>query len=302
MRERIIIDTDIGDDIDDVLAIALALMSPELDVIGITTVFKNTALRSRMAQKLLRIVGRQNIPVATGLGQPLSPSGSFADHLKLDDVPNQYTEDMAEEKENCSKDAVSFLCETILNAPGEITLVGIGPLTNIAASLIRLNQERVKIRRIVLMGGAYGFHAAEYNILCDPEAAKIVFESGVDLVCTGLDVTLQCQLDQQAVKRIQDAGTPMGFFLHQMIECWGGRHLYLHDPLAIGILVDPSIVRTQRKHIRIETKGEWTRGMTYSTQELDKWWDVNQNNENATICTEVDNLQFVSLFLNRITR
>ena len=302
MREKIIIDTDIGDDIDDVLAIALALNSPEVDLVGITTVFKNTALRSRMAQKLLRIAGRHDIPVATGSGRPFSPSGSFADHLKLDDVPNQYTEDMAEEKENCSKDAVSFLCETILNAPGEITLVGIGPLTNIAASLIRLDQERVKIRRIVLMGGAYGFHAAEYNILCDPEAAKIVFESGVDLMCTGLDVTLQCRLDQKDVTRIRDAGTPMGSFLHQMIECWGGRHLYLHDPLAIGVLVTPSIVRTQRKHIQIETKGEWTRGMTYSTQELDKWWDVNQSNENATICMEVDNLQFVSLFLNRITR
>lgn len=299
---KVIIDTDIGDDIDDVLAIALALKCPELDLIGITTVFRNTSLRNKIALKLLNIVGRLDIPVVAGLEKPLLDRCiiPFIKTIDTDETPCQYQADMGNESENYRGNAVDFIIEKLETSEEKITLLCIGPLTNIAAVLIKCPKVKSKIEKIVLMGGAYTFHAAEYNIQLDPEAARIVFESEVDILAVGLDVTLKCKLSDDDIGLLKRNQNSISKFLYKMIELWGGEYLYLHDALAVAVIADPSIVRIERKKVAIETSGEYTRGMTYCLNELDKFWGSENKSFNSSVCIDVDDKRFIELFLNRI--
>ena len=158
--KKIIIDTDIGDDVDDALAISLALRSPELSVVGITTVFRNTLARAKITKKLTMLLNRPDIPIYVGIGQPLI---STAD---TETVPIQYLDDMKDLQINTEMTAVEFLYKTIMSNKNEITLVPIGPLTNIAM-LFRLHPDVIPfIKDIVMMGGAFYFHYNEWNVLC----------------------------------------------------------------------------------------------------------------------------------------
>jgi purine nucleosidase len=290
MREKIIIDTDIGDDIDDVLAIAFALNSPEIDVVGITTVCKNTCLRARMASGLLRKMGRLDIPVAAGIGKPL------INEFDLNEVPWHYIKDVDNEEPSYKGDAVDFIIEKLASSEGDITIVPIGPLTNIAAVLIKAPEVKKKIKRIVLMGGAYYIHDNEWNIVCDPEAARIVFESGVEIVGVGLDVTFKCILPKNEIDRIKNHGTPATDFLYKLIEIWNWPTLYLHDPLAVAVAFDESLVKLDKSIIKVETRGEFTRGTTFN-----KKLPSDQDIESKTrVCSEVDSERFVKLFIERI--
>lgn len=300
---KVIIDTDIGDDIDDVLAIGLTLKCPEINLVGITTVFRNTSLRNKIALRLLNIAGRNDIPVVAGLKKPLLNRYiiPFIKSIDTEEIPCQYQEDMGNEPENYCGNAVDFIINKLETSVEKITLVGIGPLTNIAAVLIKCPEIKHNIEKIVLMGGAYTFHASEYNIQLDPEAARIVFESGVDILAVGLDVTLKCKLRDDDIGIIKRSQNTISEFLYNMVELWGGEHLYLHDALAIAIIADPSIARTERKKVAIETSGEYTRGMTYCLDELGKYWGAENNDFNSKVCIDVEDKKFIEFFLNRIT-
>src|SRR6266404_260821 len=197
-RIPIIIDTDIGDDIDDALALALALQSPELDIRAVTTVIDDVESRSRLAWKELGIFGRRDIPLATGAPEPLldpirqGRARQFEVLTAADTVPPAVR-----------RRAVDLIIETLLAAREKITVVPVGPLTNIALALKTEPRIKEKIERIVLMGGAFALRQPEYNIRRDRIAADIVFRSGVPITAVGLDVTMKCKLRQQDLDRLR---------------------------------------------------------------------------------------------------
>lgn len=294
-KEKIIIDTDIGDDIDDVLAITFALKSSELEVLGVTTVYKNVKLRARIAQKLLSVLKSEQIPVVLGAGKPLF------NEVDMNEIPCQFADNMGEYVSCYNGEACDFIIDRIMRNPGEITVVLIGGFTNMALAIQKKPEIVNYIKRIVLMGGAYYVHINEYNIVCDPEAAKIVFNSGISIIGVGIDVTSKCKLEDTELAKIYDCKTPLTELLSELIGLYKQKHkewpVYLHDPLALGIIIDETLTRMEEKLVDVELKGELTRGMTVNLSD-GKWWA--QENSHIKVCKEVERDRFVKMFLERI--
>lgn len=235
---KIIIDTDIGDDADDALAICLALKSEELEVMGITTVFRNTAARAQIAVRLLQLMGRTDIPVYAGIGHPLVAEAD------VETVPIQLLAGMEELEYRKDMDGVEYLRRSLSASQGDITLVTIGPLTNVGVLLCKYPEVKGKIKEIVMMGGAYYMHYNEWNILCDPEAAHIVYSSGVPIRAIGLDVTTRCQVNDQLVTMFRNSKKPEVELLADLLTCYyenRGRHTFLHDPMAVFAVYDKDL-------------------------------------------------------------
>lgn len=255
---KIIIDTDLGDDVDDVLAIALALRSPEIEILGITTVYKNTAMRSQLALELLDIFQVADIPVVTGMSQPIR---GLVDSTGIPHQCRNLGRDgvVAEERH-----AVEFIIDTLKRHPDAI-LVGIGPLTNIGLAAY-LAPDVMKNTRVVLMGGAFTAVYPEYNIMCDPEAANLLIESSATVEMIGLDVTTKCVLSDQDVEQIMNGSGRVGEFIGGLTKIWMetsiAKKVTLHDPLVIAYLVDPHLLQMKEEPIRIELDGTNTRGLT----------------------------------------
>jgi inosine-uridine nucleoside N-ribohydrolase len=211
----VIFDTDIGDDIDDALALALALQSPELDVKLITTVADDVESRTRLVWKELGLFGRQDIPIATGAPEPLldpkySDKAAQLSLLTAADQP----------PESARLRASDRIIEVLMHSPVKMTLIPVGPLTNIALALREEPRIREKIERIVLMGGAYFPPRREYNIYRDRIAAQVVFSSGVPVTGVGLDVTEKCKLSAEDLARFRNSTSPAIQFLYQLIQLW----------------------------------------------------------------------------------
>ncbi len=232
----IIFDTDIGSDIDDALALALALQSPELDVRAVTTVTDDTIGRGRLAWKELGLYGRHDIPLATGASETLVGPAS------TQSAPRQFEVLTAQDvlPPAGRRRAADLIIDTLLASPQKLTLVPVGPLTNIALALKMEPRIKEKIERIVLMGGAFGLLRPEYNIQRDYLAASIVFGSGVPITAIGLDVTLRCKLEGADLERLRAADNEASRFLVRLIELWQGRqpdqYPVLHDPLAMAVV------------------------------------------------------------------
>ena len=307
---KIIIDTDPGQD--DAIAILLALASPELDVLGITAVAGNVPLHltERNARIICELAGRPDIPVFAGADTPISRTLVTAEHVhgktgldgpKLADptMPLQDTH------------AVDFLIETLqTEAPGSVTLVPIGPLTNIALALKRAPELADRIGEIVLMGGAY-FEvgnitpAAEFNIYVDPEAADIVFRSGVPLVAMPLDVTHKALTTKPRIDAFRALNTETGrmvaawtdFFERFDMEKYGSEGAPLHDPCTIAYLLQPDLFSGRHINVEIETGSDLTRGMTVAD-----WWRVTERSANAQFIGDVDADGFFALLIERLAR
>lgn len=260
----IIFDTDIGDDIDDALALALALQSPELNVRAITTVIDDVDLRTRLAWKQLGIYGRRDIPLATGASEPL-----------LDSVRNNKSRqyevltDADEFPATARKSAVQLIVETVMGSQEKITLVPVGPLTNIALALKTEPRIKQKIERIVLMGGSFFPPRAEYNILRDRVAAEIVFRSGLPITAVGLDVTEKCKLQGGDFDRLRAAKNSASQFVVKLIELWQNgkstQYPTLHDPLAMATALRTSLIETRLGDVQVETASPLTFGTTVFT-------------------------------------
>jgi purine nucleosidase len=290
--KKIIIDTDIGDDIDDALAIALALNSPELNVIGLTTVYKNTPIRTKLSLQLLKEYGRLDIPVATGIGAPL------VNKVDTNFIPCQWADDYRDIEPNCDLHAVDFLIDQAAKNP-DVTIVAIGPLTNIACA-VRKAPEVMKKVDILLMAGMTSTHNAEWNVVCDPEAARVVFDSGLKLTMVGLDVTLQCRLSEEDVAKIKGATKSELDFLSRLLSQWmdSSKHLpILHDPLTVAYLSHPELLEMKPKRIVVECAGEFTRGMTVEQQDVFHKRPVETN---VNVAVGVDSKSFVELFMQRL--
>ena len=293
----IIFDTDIGDDIDDALALALALQSPELDVRAVTTVSDDTEGRSRLAWKELGLYGRHDVALGTGAPEPLldpmhtGRAPQFTVLTDADTLPSA-----------ARRRASELIIETLLESPRKITLVPVGPLTNIALALKGEPRIKDKIERIVLMGGAFNLLTAEYNIQRDRIAAEIVFRSGVPITAVGLDVTLQCKLAAPDIKRLRDANNPSSRFLVRLIELWQNGHPdqypILHDPLAVAVTLNPHLIETQLGSVTVETASPLTHGMTMFTpaERLPPG-----AHPTTSIARQVDAHRFIEMFLARLS-
>lgn len=288
----VVLDTDIGDDIDDALALALALQSPELDVRAVITVLQHRERRADLVWKILQLYARTDIPVGMGAEQPwLTPprTGEVRQTAALgpsDRMP-----------EKLRRNGLELLLETCRRSPEKITLLAYGPLTNVALALKAEPRLREKIERLVLMNGVYFRPGVEYNTLRDPEAAAVVFGSGLPIVAVGLDVTLRCQLEPADMDRLAASELPSVKFLRELIGIWqSGRPDHrpiLHDPLAVAVTFRPELVRLQRGRVEVETRG--TAGLTYGMT-------LFRPDPTGTVQTasDVQARAFLDLFLQRI--
>jgi purine nucleosidase len=291
--EKLIFDTDIGDDIDDALALSYAVKSGRFDILGVTTVYKNVAMRAKLATRLLESLGRRDIPVMAGAGKPL------LNRVNLEEVPCQCDQD-DESARYADTHAVDFIVKAVNENPG-CTILTIGAMTNAALALKRDPSIAGKCR-LVMMGGMIGRAFPEWNIVCDPEAARIVFESGIPIDMIGLDVTLKCRMSEKDIAVMSRSDKPELVRLHKLIAMWMSSSKMLpilHDPLAVGYLIDRSFVTTRKTRVEIETRGEFTRGVTVDAGNP----FVNQGgNENALVAETVDVPRFLEHFLGTIFR
>ncbi|MBN1565235.1 MAG: nucleoside hydrolase [Anaerolineae bacterium] len=312
MPQKIIIDTDPG--VDDTMAIFFALESPELDLIGLTTIFGNvdTELATTNALRLLEIAGRTDIPVAKGADHPLvRPFGGGVAFVHGDDgqgnvhLPPPQTKAIAQS-------AAEFIIEQVMRAPGEITLVPVGPLTNIALALRLEPRIAQNVKEVVLMGGnalcpGNATPAAEANIHNDPEAADVVFGGTWPVTMVGLDVTHQVNMTRAHLAQYGAADNPIAQHIAQIVphyqhyfeSAYGADGIYVHDSSAVAYVIDPSLFTVERWPVRVETQG-FSRGKTWPNMlsfELPPW----ENRPLVTCCVGVDGAGVVELELSRLT-
>lgn len=300
MPERILIDCDPGHD--DAIALLLALASPEVEVVGVTTVAGNQTLEKTTANaiRVLDFVGRDDVPVAAGANAPLLREPFVAAYVHgetgLDgpDLPPP-------QREPVEQHAVDFLAEHVTGT----TLVPIGPLTNIALLLARYPKARPE--RIVLMGGAIGLGnvtpAAEFNIWADPEAAARVFASGIDLTLVPLEVTHQALLMDDDAGRLRASGRTgrmvaelYDFFHRFHADTYGFGGSPIHDAVAVAHVLRPDLVETKHCQVTIECDSELNRGRTV----VDLWNRTGEAEPNAHVGVGVEGRSFVELLLERL--
>jgi purine nucleosidase len=250
-KHLVLLDTDIGDDIDDALALALALRSPEIELLGVTTVFGDTRLRARLAKHLLHTFERNDIPVAAGISAPLlarhSPSG----------VPQAAILDAREPQDLSVYSGPELIVQQAMDHPGRLILLCIGPLTNVATALLMEPHLFMAIRKIVMMGGTSGVPWPEWNVRSDARAAQIVLSAGIPITLLGWNITSRCQLRAGDLERLRDNNTPQTRLLSQLIHIWQQHrsrwqpiHPYLHDPLTITALCAPELLRFEEITVR----------------------------------------------------
>ncbi|MBB1490840.1 MULTISPECIES: nucleoside hydrolase [unclassified Paracoccus (in: a-proteobacteria)] len=307
MTQKIIIDTDPGQD--DAVAILLALGAPELEVLGLTVVAGNVplSLTLRNALQICELAGRRDLPVHAGCEAPLEGRLITAEHIHGEtglagvDLPEP-TMPVA------PGHAADFIVETIRREPaGSVTLVPIGPLTNIAEALRRAPDIAGRVGRIVLMGGGtFGnvTPAAEFNIHVDPLAAAEVFASGADLVVLPLDATHRALTSRDWIETMRATG-PIGAAVAGWTssyerfdrEKYSAEGAPLHDPCAVAWVIDPSLFTGRRVNVEIETGGHWTRGMTVAD-----WWGATDRALNALFIRDLDRDRLFDLMTHRISR
>ncbi|UCF99580.1 MAG: nucleoside hydrolase [Spirochaetaceae bacterium] len=302
----ILIDCDPGHD--DMMAIMLACSSPELKLLGVTTVGGNqTGEKTYLnALKTLTLIGERDIPVARGADKPLFRELTVAPEIHgvsgLDgaDLPEPGFEGVV-------RHAVDFLIQTIMESGTPLTLVPTGPLTNVALAMLKDPRITTKLERIVLMGGAVFDSnitpAAEFNIYVDPEAAKVVFGSGVPVTMVGLDVTNKALFGFDDIERLARSNGKVSrvvapllkFFAQANKTIFGFEGAPLHDALAVAHLIKPEVIKTRRLNVEIETDGELTRGRTVADV-----YGVTGKPANTDVALEVDNDLFKELLVQAI--
>ncbi|HEY1263649.1 MAG TPA: nucleoside hydrolase [Terriglobales bacterium] len=319
--KKIILDTDPGTD--DALALMLALNSPELDVRGITVVPGNVTLAMGVenALRMVSLANRCDIPVAAGAPKPLFQKLITAEfwHGKnglgnIELPPSK-----------CKLDArfgPDLIIELVKAAPHGITLVPVGPLTNIALAVEKDPSIVPLVKEVILMGGSISGGnvnaAAEANIYNDPEAAQIVFQAGWPITMSGLEVGNKALFTQKYLDQLGQSHGPVNDFIYQIGKYlmglsaqFGSPGSPMYDPSAVAIAVDPTLVKTQEMHVDVETRGEFTRGETVGNRNGyiernvlhgDRYVieGVDKVAPNAKVCVDVDADRFLQLFVSRI--
>lgn len=284
-RERVIIDTDIGDDIDDAFAVALALKSPELEILGISTTFGDTEARAKIVDRILGEAGRSDVPVLAG-------------------TPTHTTNPMSQRRygegghfaKATHRNSVDFILDQIRRYPNEITLVAIGPLMNVGALIDKDPQTFLKLKRVVMMGGSIycGYsetgicpgpaQSPEWNIINDIPAAKKLFLSRVPLYVMPLDST-QLKLDEVKRAYLFRQATPLTDALTLLYHEWGQQTPTLFDPMTVSYILNPQICAVEPMHILVDDKG-FTR--------------PEPGPPNAQVCLRSDSAAFFHLLITRL--
>lgn len=307
MPRKIILDCDPGHD--DAIAILLAHGNPQIDLVAITTVAGNQTLPkvTRNALRMCTVAGITDVPVAAGCAGPLIREQIIAPEVHGEsglDGPLLPEPTVALDERH----AVDLIVETIMSAePGEISLVPVGPLTNIAMAMRREPAILERVREVSLMGGAYTrgntTPAAEFNILADPEAAAAVFAAPWPVTMVGLDLTHQATAEPEVVERIKAVGTPLAqivvellsFFAQSYADFAGMAAPPVHDPCAVARVIDPSLLTVVDAFVAVETKGTWSYGQTVTD-----FRDAYGQPHNTQVATELDAAGFWNLIVDAI--
>jgi len=286
-QQKIIIDTDIGDDVDDAFALALAARSPEFQILGVTTTFGDTETRAKIADRFLGEVGRSDIPVMAG--RPTVTTNPMSQR--------RYAADSRFTKSQHGS-AVDFLLGEIRKYPGEITLIAIGPLVNVGAAIDKDAATFRKLKRVVLMGGSIhrGFGelgytppvppSAEWNIINDIAGAQKLFTVGVPLFVMPLDST-QLKLDEVKRSFLFGQGTPVTDALAVLYHLWGQQTPTLFDPMTLVFVLRPELCPVRPMHIRVDEQG-------YTREE--------PGTPNAEVCLDSNSEDFFNFYLKRMAR
>ena len=309
MKKKVIIDCDVG--VDDALALILAFHSPELEVMGVTGVHGNVSLDKVMKniEKVLTLLRPSPRPsIARGAQRPLQGKPVHAESFHGEDGLGGAKIPVDEEEEwweVFTGSADELIVQTARRYPGEVTLIAIAPLTNLALALQRDPGSMKKLKEVVIMGGAVRTKGnitpqAEFNFYVDPLAAKQVLDSGLRITLVPLDATHQVPLTPEIMeKRVNPLRNSLSRFVVEATgyesserHFRGGRKVsYLHDPLAVGAVIDPDLVRREKLSVSVEAKeGEFS-GKSY---------EVPQGEKNVEVCLEVNREKFLDLFLTRL--
>ncbi len=307
MALPVILDCDPGHD--DAIALILALASPELKVLAVTTSAGNQTPDKTLnnALRILTLLGRDDIPVATGAPKPLARELIIADNVHGEsglDGPKLPDPAFAP----VAMTALELMASCLRESPEPVTLVPTGPLTNIALLLAAHPELKSKIARIVLMGGAAGAGnwtpAAEFNIYVDPEAADMVFKSGLPITMCGLDVTHEAQVMDEDIERVRAITNPVAqcvaglldfFMIYHRDPKWGFAGAPLHDPCTIAWLLAPALFHGVECRVDIETGGTHTSGMTV----VDRY-GLTGKAANALVLLGLDRAGFIDLLVTRL--
>jgi inosine-uridine nucleoside N-ribohydrolase len=303
----VLLDCDPGHD--DAIALLLALASPELELLGVTTVSGNQTLEKTTANaiRVLEFVGRGDVPVAMGADRPLVRERTTAAHVHgetgLDGpaLPPPV-------KSPVDRHAVEFLAERIAAAPTAVTLIATGPLTNVALLLASHPEAAARLERVVLMGGSIAegnvTPAAEFNVWADPEAAARVFSSGLDVTMVGLDVTHKALMTAEHAGRLRSSGRTgamvaelYDFFSIYHREAYGMDAAPIHDAVAVAQVARPGIVETVERHVAVDCESALCRGRT-----VVDLWSRTGNSPNAHVAVGIDGEAFLELLIERLSR
>lgn len=279
MSKKILIDTDPG--MDDVLAIVLAVKSPAVEVLGISSVAGNYPIEvtTRNALKTLELLGRTEIPVARGMGKPLArplakdPFSHGSDGMAETHLPEPSTAPS-------SAHGVDQIIDLVKANPGEVTIITLGPFTNLAMAFMKAPEIVPLVAEVVSIAGSFGLNKyafanatgdtpqSEWNVFVDPEAARIVFESGVKLRAVGLDVATHFDINftEEQLNALKTSPRPEANMAEKMVRFVQGRgfesYCVLIDSMAVAAVIDPSLIGTVKARVGVETKGELTLGQT----------------------------------------
>lgn len=308
--KRVWLDTDIGTDVDDLFALALLLRSPEVQLEGLSCVYGAVGLRARIALKALSLHGRADVPVFMGMGRSLlnlRPVFWGGHEGKVALAGDTRTPQESGVQAEHAVDALIRMAET---HPGQIHLLCIGPLTNLAMALLRAPHIAQHFASITIMGGAMrgrdtlhlGY--AEHNILCDPEAAHIVFTSGAPITLIPLDVTERVAVTSDDVDALRATGSPFNQLLADEFEAWlpvlekvvnlPRTYTHMHDPLAAAFLIDPQVVTTMPVRVDVELRGSIGVAATLMRAPADP------HAANVQVAIETDTPRFRDLFFSRL--
>lgn len=296
--QKLIIDTDPGQDIDDLLAIWFALLRPEVDVRAITTVTWPSDKRARLIKRLLRYLGRGDIAVAAGMQYPLRPFGGEELRQQHDPVHSMNHYAFAEPETPAdapgNEDAVDLIIRTVEQHAGEIVLACIAPLTNIACALQKRPDIAPRIKYIALMGGETTLLRAEHNIAFDHVASDIVLRSGIPLFMGTWSVTRQFVLGDEDCARIGQHGE-LGAAMARAIKIWHPAHRWKPGPVMYDLFpmvwaFERTLYKTEPLHVQVEMRGEFTRGMTVCTG----------GKPNAEVTTSIDAAGVRELYLKTV--
>lgn len=260
------LDTDIGDDVDDAFALAFALAHPSCSLVGVSTVYCDPVLRARLAKKLISLYGKE-VPVYAGYPDPLGQSAGFTVFTQADPGLS----DPRYAPQNSSpEEAVDALIAAAEKYGGELVVGAVGPYTNVARAVLKAPAVMRRVR-YALMGGSFAETFKEWNIVCDLEASRILFRSGLDLSAVGIDITRHAVIPQEAYERIESSAlSAPAAYLCTLTRMWGkGERLpVLHDPYAIASALAPELFCMAEENFYLETKGEISAGIFFKEEQI----------------------------------